>query len=421
MKRRSTKIYRGGAVRDAKGCRARPGVVAVTGGQVAYAGSEKDLPRSLRDAGSVVDRSSELLMPALVNAHAHLDLTGLGPRPYEGDFVAWLRQVVADRPTEPDAIAAAVHRGLELSRMAGVGWIGDIAGSADAIRARREGPGALRLPGVSYLECFGIGAAASDVAKRVEGVLESMEFEVEVPGEPRGTVLGLGPHAPYSVGKEAYDALARLSQRRIYRLTTHLAESPEELEFQRDATGPFAELLRELGKWDDTIKPTSKHPINWLEPALRHGRWLAVHCNYVEDEHIRILERTGTSVAYCPIASDYFGHPREGQHRYRDMLAAGVNVCLGTDSILCQPTDSAQPLGILPQMRYLYARRHGPGATAGDGDNARRAGTGISRHRRHASSRCAAIFTAVRIDPDDDTDPLVQVLENDAPAELVEA
>ena len=58
-------------------------------------------------------------------------------------------------------------------------------------------------------------------------------------------------------------------------------------------------------------------------------------------------------MAYCPIASAYFGHRG---HRYRDMLDAGVNVCFGTDSILCQPPDEAEPLGILPQIRFLRRR-----------------------------------------------------------------
>lgn len=441
IKRRAeTTVYRVAAVRDAHGCDARPGVVAVSQGRVAYAGTEREMPRSLRRAMRasqqpppkrnkaqpvrVIDRSNDLLLPALVNAHAHLDLTDIGPQafdPKRDEFVDWLRQVIAARPKEPEDITAAVHRGLALSRDAGVGWIGDVAGSVAAIRARRQAPVELRRPGVSYLECFGLGERARAAAREIERTLEPLDFEVEVQGWPRGAVIGLAPHAPYAVGRPLYEELAKLGQRRIYRLTTHLAESHEELRFVRDADGPFEQLLRELGKWDPAVRPTGEHPVKWIEPALRRGRWLLAHCNYVEDEHIRILDRTGASVAYCPIASDYFGQPRDGRHRYQRMLDAGVNVCLGTDSILCQPEDAKQPLGILPQMRYLYARdRTAPerllamGTTNGmqalelrDLDATFREGT-------------PAVFTAVRINPDDPTDPLIQALTSDAPAELVD-
>lgn len=428
MKRRASTLYRVAAIRDARGCDARPGVVAVAGGKVTYAGAERDLPRSLRRARetTIIDRPQDLWLPALVNAHAHLDLTHLGPRPYDkakADFVGWLRGVIADRPGPEDgkAVAASVHQGLRLSCEAGVGWIGDVAGSVAAIRARREAPEALRRPGVSYLECFGIGERAADTAETVEQTLEPLDFEVEVQGWPRGAVLGIGPHAPYSVARLLYEALARLGQRRIYRLTTHLAESPEELRFVRDAAGPFADLLRELGKWDASIKSTGQHPVKWIEPTLRRGRWLVAHCNYVEDEHIRILDRTGTSVVYCPVASDYFGHPNDGRHRYERMLDAGVNVCLGTDSILCQPPDESQPLGILPQMRYLYAR---------DGTDPKRLLAMATTNGMQAMELrdldatfregTPAVFTSVRIDPDEPTDPLVQALSNDSLAELVD-
>ena len=58
-----------------------------------------------------------------------------------------------------------------------------------------------------------------------------------------------------------------------------------------------------------------------------------------------LLAGAGVSVAYCPRASDYFRH---SNHPYRDMMARGINVCLGTDSILCHGD-----LSILEEMRFL--------------------------------------------------------------------
>ncbi|MFP4145156.1 MAG: amidohydrolase family protein, partial [Phycisphaeraceae bacterium] len=323
---------------------------------------------------------------------------------------------IRDRPTETLDVVASVRQGLRRARDAGVGYLGDIAGSAQAVHARRTVPQELLLPGVSYLECFGIGEGEAEAARQIKTRLGELPFETPIPGHDRGIVLGIAPHAPYSTGLAVYDAAARLSQDRAYRVSTHLAEAPEEIAFVRDAAGPLADLLRELGKWDASIEPTGKHPVDHLEPALRRARWLVVHANYLEDSHLPLLRKAGASVVYCPVASDYFGHTG---HRYRELLDAGVNVCLGTDSILCQPADppDGQPLGILGQMRHLY-RRDGA-----DPELLLKMATtngllALEFDQRDASLHegAPARFATVEIDPESRTDPLEQILTGNQPA-----
>ncbi len=411
MKQDRATIYRAAAIRDAQGTSARPGAVAVRHGRVVASGHPDSLPKRLLKNALFIDRPDELILPALVNVHAHLDLSGLGPTPYGGDFTAWLGDVVSRRPTEPKQIIDAVRRGLVMSRAAGVGHLGDIAGSTAAVMGRRQAPREAEMPGVSYIECFGLGEKQASSIAQMKRALNDLPFESRIDFHDRGAVLGLGPHAPYSTGMDVYKAANRLSHDRIYRLTTHLAETQEEVRFVRDADGPFAELLKALGKWGDGIEPTGQHPVGWLEPVLKHARWVLAHCNYVEDEHIDILQKTGTSVAYCPVASEYFGHV---DHRYRDMLEAGVNVCLGTDSILCQPADEAQPMGILPQMRRLYRRdQTDPGTLLKMATTHGMLALEFSETDATLQKRAPAVFASVKIDVDDPLDPLVQVLMND--------
>jgi len=419
MKHEKPTIYRAAAVRDAQGACARPGAVAVKHGRIIAAGHPDSLPRRVLKNAQIVDRPDDLLLPALVNAHAHLDLTSLGPTPNPGDFAAWLGHVINHRPAEPKRIIEAVRHGLILSRHAGVGHLGDIAGSAAAIMGRRQAPRDAVIPGVSYLECFGLGGRQATSIQEVEHTLADLPFETRIDFHDRGAVLGLSPHAPYSTGKDIYSAANRLSHHRIYRLSTHLAETREELDFVRDAAGPLAELLKEIGKWDESITPTGQHPIDWLEPVLKHARWALAHCNYVEDEHIDILQRTGTSVVYCPIASEYFGHT---DHRYRDMIDAGVNVCLGTDSILCQPPDEPQPMGILPQMRRLYQRdQTDPDLLLKMATTHGMLALEFSENDATLQKRAPAVFAAIKIDNDNPTDPLVQVLTSDHPVTPIDA
>ena len=219
------------------------------------------------------------------------------------------------------------------------------------------------------------------------------------------------PHSPYSAGPDLYAAAARDDGL----ASTHLAETEDELEFVARGSGPFADLLRRLDKWDDSIEPSGLSPVAALEPHLGRGRWILAHCNYLDDRDIDLLARMpGASVAFCPIASEYFGHT---SHRYRDLLAAGVNVCLGTDSVLCQPAAEPQPFGILPQMRRLYLR---------DGTdpelllalattNGLRA-LGFRPSAATLGAGAPARPIAVRFDPADPRDPLAQILEDGAPA-----
>ncbi len=418
-------VYRAAAVRDAAGCCARPGAVAVAGGRVVAAGEVGAVCGEVgeRSGAGQVDLGECLLMPALVNAHAHLGLSAVGPRAYGGAFTGWLREVMELGPRTREAERAAVRRGAVMSIEHGVGWIGDIAGSVGAAADRAESG----LGGVSYLECFGIGLHEAEAVERL-----TRDFSE---GDGEGSI-GLQPHAPYSCGLGLYREAAGLAARGVgacargVGLCTHLAETTEEVRFVRDGDGPFAEMLRAIGRWDQTIRGTGQHPVDWLAPVLAERRWLLAHCNYIEGSHIGVLAGCGASVVYCPVASDYFGHhrPDEGvRHRYREMIEGGVNVCLGTDSVVCQPVGAVQPLGVLGAMRHLYRRDgvspelllrmatvNGIAGLAGEGvlgpeaAGAATLGAGVP-----------ARLIAVGIDAGDSADPLEQVLINNEPARLV--
>ena len=426
MARSGTTIFRAAGVRDAAGVAARPGAVAVRRGRVVRAGRFEDMSWWVRRKARVVDLPDRLLMPALVNAHTHLDLTGMGPRRLEGGFADWLRGVIEGRPTRATDVASAVREGLRLSLESGVGRVGDVAGSVSAIEARLSAKAPLRLPGVTYLESLGLGPDQLERFKAAAEAVDALPFETPVPGRNRGVVLGLAPHAPYSTGKQVYTAAALMGHRRIFRLSTHLAESPEELQFVRDATGPLAELLKAMDRWGPWIQPRGKHPIDLLAPELKRARWLLAHCNQVEDRHIALLAKSGSSVAYCPVASDYFGFTGEGagqaRHRYRDMLEAGINVCLGTDSIVCQPPDEPQPLGILPQMRRLYQRDEtDPQVLLAMATTRGMLALELQESDATLSKGAPALFCSVAVDPDAGDDPLVQALRGDAVASTLDA
>jgi len=388
--------YRAAGWADGEGRMLRPAVVEVRGGLVAAA---REGDRVGADA-AVVDLPDTLLLPGMVNAHVHLDLTTVGPLAYDGDFPAWLRVVTRRRAKPGPAALWSVRRGWAASVAAGVAAVGDVANDPSAVAALRAAGGR----GVSYLETFGIGSRELFF----RSVLTSRLGRLADGG---GLRVGVTPHAPYTCSWATYARATRLGERRGMPLMTHLAETPAEAEFVADATGPYVEHLRHYGTWDDRVRGVGASPVQAMEPYLKRRPWLLAHCNYVDDDDIATLAETGASVAYCPAASAYFGH--DG-HRYRDMLDAGVNVCLGTDSIICQAADARQPCSILDQMRLLYRR------DAADPRLLVRMAT-ANGWRGLGLSDPRATLSGVRIDRDDPTDPLTQALRSDEPVRVLVA
>lgn len=297
---------------------------------------------------TTIDLPDAIIIPALVNAHAHLDLTHIGPQPEPvgGGFSAWAEMIRNRRAMDEQAIWESVQQGVELSIRGGTAVIGDIAGGRSLLPIQTLRASGLR--GTSYLEVFGIGASQGRSAAFLRELIEHVASDAD------GVRLGVQPHAPYSCGLNLYQAAAGLN----LPMATHLAETLEEIEFVQQATGPLADMLKRLGVWDDSITRSGNHPIDHLAPILREHPCLAAHLNYVDSRHLEAMLHWPISVAYCPRASAYFGHPQQGHvpHRYREMLQAGINVALGTDSVVCLPPEQADRLSVLDEMRFLYQR-----------------------------------------------------------------
>lgn len=336
-----------------------PGPKPVADARLVHIGppGDPDSPRT----DMVIDRSGCVLLPGLVNAHTHLDLTRLGPRPHDPDqgFVAWVDMIRAERPTEPGAIDEAVRFGARLSLAGGVVAVGDILGAAGG-RPTTSGLGSLAaspLRGVGFIEFFGIGNRTARAVRSLGALAE--ELAGCSSGRNAGDLrAGLQPHAPNTISIELYRHCAELARRLNLPLATHLAETADERLFVAEGRGPQRELLERLGIWDDLELAHighGRHPVEHLAGVLGSAPFLTAHVNDADDEAIATLARTKSSVAYCPRASAYFDAPGWlGPHRYREMLRAGVNVCLGTDSIV--NLDTPGRISVLDDARLLRRR-----------------------------------------------------------------
>jgi cytosine/adenosine deaminase-related metal-dependent hydrolase len=299
------------------------------------------------------------LIPGLVNAHTHLDLTHIGPQPHDpgAGFGPWVDMIRARRHLREDLIAQSVKSGIDLSLRAGVVAVGDIAGAPGGmpnLTPLRTLAGST-MRGVSYLEFFGIGTTMEVARTRVD------ERVREAGTGATRMRFGVQPHAPNTVDVRLFEWVTEIAAARGLMVATHLAETPEERDFVGRAKGPQREFLERLGIWDDSILEfigRGLHPVQHLKDVLAKARLTAAHVNDADDAAIAVLARTQTSVAYCPRASAYFDAERHfGPHRYQEMLKAGINVAMGTDSIVNLPQDAdVRGLSILDEMRFLSRR-----------------------------------------------------------------
>src|SRR5205085_5542810 len=103
----------------------RDGAVVVEDGRVSWVG-----PRAEAPGGDVHDLGEGVLLPGLVNAHCHLELTHLGGGRVDasGGFVPWVRALVEARATDtPERVREHAAEGIAAVRAAGTAAVADVS------------------------------------------------------------------------------------------------------------------------------------------------------------------------------------------------------------------------------------------------------------------------------------------------------
>ena len=268
----------------------------------------------------------QVILPSLVNAHTHLELSGLdGVVPPATSMSAWVETLFERRavggPPDPAAIRAAVTA----IRDSGTGLVGDIGNTLAAVPLLRGSP----LSGRVFREVVGFPEALGTAA------VEAAVAEVAAVPDTGRVRPGLAAHAPYSVGPTAFRALGRAIGDPAAPRSVHLGESPEELEFLSTGGGPWRALLERLGRWDPAWAVPGCGPVaylerlGWLVPGL-----LAVHGVQLTDVELARLREAGATVVTCPRSNRWTG---VGDPPVARFDRSGVRLAVGTDSLASAP------------------------------------------------------------------------------------
>jgi cytosine/adenosine deaminase-related metal-dependent hydrolase len=312
------------------------GAVAVSGDQIVDVGKFDRV--KTRNTGAVVDVGEQALTPGLMNAHCHLDYTCLrGKIPWQKSFTDWIRAINAEksRLSSLDYVAS-ISKGFAEAKRFGTTTVANLTAFPELIRQLPDPP----IRAWWFAELIDV-RSPERTDELVDSAIESLESAQN---------YGLAPHTLFTASKKLYQRCEQAAANIL--LTTHLAESREEMEMFCDASGLLYEFMKGIGRpMDDCGKKT---PLELFVGALnassaRSGRatsqWLVAHLNELKKSDFELLEkmRTKFHVVHSPRSHQYFAHSR---FPFKPLKALGFNVCLGTDSLA-----SNQSLNLFAEMR----------------------------------------------------------------------
>lgn len=159
----------------------------------------------------------------------------------------------------------------------------------------------------------------------------------------------LGPHAPYTVSDATFTRIEELSRSMGCKVHLHLHETAGEVSASREGAAASTKHLSEC-----KCSPIE----NLARLGVLNERLIAVHMTCLTDAEIALLAAAKTSVVHCPCSNMKLA---SGFCPVAKLLAAGVNVALGTDS--ASSNNSLDMFGEV-KMAALIAKGYTGDATA---------------------------------------------------------
>jgi cytosine/adenosine deaminase-related metal-dependent hydrolase len=274
-------------------------------------------------------------MPAITNAHTHLELTDLAhlcpiePQP----FPTWLRRLVwALLWRRASSVPAAIRRGIAQLRACGTTHVGDITATWQSVEPLR----ASGLHGVVYLEVSGLDRtrALARLERAKARIVQARAASSHSPMQ-----VGLSLHAPYSCHPDLLREGAAWCRAEKVPLCIHVAESPFELQWLYEArlsSLPWPQRLCAKGLGLRRSRSPRERPVAYLASlGVLNARPLLIHAIQVTDAEIARIAAAGCGIVHCPRSNERLSCGRLPLERYLD---ADVPVYLGTDSCASSPS-----------------------------------------------------------------------------------
>ncbi|TCD54928.1 cytosine deaminase [Alloscardovia theropitheci] len=348
------------------------GAVAVYLNRVVHVGTRSWVLKALNEgplrSKRIVEKHWDgVLLPGLVNAHTHLQYTGMasvGEKNYNS-FQEWsdaFDEIYDDDSIEKPWKEWAYDGARQLVKYG-------TTAAAD-ITTDLEAAGALysqRMHGITYLEVMGW----ENDNWHASGPEWLRDLLAQASQEDEAAEIGISPHAPYSLDSAPLLDLPDIARSLGMRLHIHLGETPSESASEIDGDDSHAnDLYSPVSRswrshhWDSypQLKSSGEHvsSIQFVDQLGSLGPDIHIaHGVYANAEDRRILRQRGVGVALCPRSNRITCTQKDAP--VAQYLREGNLVSVGTDSLSSSPS-----LDVLDDVSMLYDLAREQGYTGHD-------------------------------------------------------
>jgi 5-methylthioadenosine/S-adenosylhomocysteine deaminase len=282
------------------------GAVVVRADRIEAVGSWAELQGRYR-APTVLGGEGRVLMPGLVNGHTHTSMTLFRGMVDDLDLMTWLNDYVFPmeaRFVDPEFVRIGSELACWEMIQGGTTTFVDMYFYPEVIAGVVERCGLRAVIAAPHIDYPSPGFEGWD-----DSFAAAVKFVKDWQGRHPRITPAFAPHAPYTVSPEHIALTARVAGEMNAPISMHIAEAPAESEFiwQRYETTPLQHVAA---------------------TGLFEQRVIGAHMIQLDKEDIAIAAAAGVGAIHNPSSNMKLG---AGVAPVVDMLAAGVNVGLGTD------------------------------------------------------------------------------------------
>ncbi len=286
------------------------------------------------------------IIPGLVNAHTHLELSTFRFERKFGNYFEWVERVIAHKNnTSLEDTQRAFKESINFMFRSGTQMCGDITNipiNPTEVSIKPEAPyDKFSFSRHIFWELLGFN---------VHDIVDSLSDEQKELFLDRKNIehISLIPHAVYSTSERLIKQTYRWSRSRNRPFSIHVGEHEEELQFLFEGKGPCRELLEKLGRWNPKWSPPGISPVKYLDAiGALDSRTMLVHCVHLSEEDWDIVAQRNCFVCFCPRSNENLN---VGHAKVKEAFKRKIRVCIGTDSLA-----SNEDLNMFKEIAFFHS------------------------------------------------------------------
>lgn len=302
---------------------------------------------TLENAGDEIQRFEGFLMPGMINAHCHLELSHLKNciPPHTG-LPTFLKQVVALRSFDPGEVALAIETAAVEMQQNGIVAVGDICNKIDTASFKASS----KIRWHNFIEVISFtNAKAEENLARYQEIAKVFEEHSNITETIQRTTLV--PHAPYTVSPEAFKKLNELTKCQL--ISIHNQECAAENEMYEKGSGAFYEFFQQMNIPVSDFPITHKSSLQSYLPYFNQSQTLLlIHNTTIASTDlsfaIQHAQSNKMNIHYCLCVNANL-YIENKLPPIPMLLDAGVSIVLGTDSY-----SSNWQLSIIKEVQTIH-------------------------------------------------------------------